>query len=80
MIHFPLSGVLSGITIEVPPLEEIKHCFSLYFLVPGEYTLVAAALIENATDVLRAKARAESPDEPIFCRGSPFHLQVAGTA
>ncbi|GLT76138.1 hypothetical protein SLA2020_478140 [Shorea laevis] len=74
------AGVLSGITMEVPPLQEIKHCFSLYFLIPGEYTMVAAALIDDANDVLRARARTESPDEPIICRGPPFHVRVVGTA
>ncbi|KAK6237029.1 TRAPP II complex [Theobroma cacao] len=74
------AGVLSGITMEVPPLQESKHCFSLYFLVPGEYTLVAAAVIDDANDVLRARAKSESPDEPIFCRGPPFHVHVDGTA
>ncbi|KAK8292374.1 hypothetical protein V6Z12_D06G118300 [Gossypium hirsutum] len=74
------AGVLSGITIEVPPLEESKHSFFLYFLVPGEYTMVAAAVIDDANDVLRARAKCESPDEPIFCRGPPFHVRVIGTA
>ncbi|XP_024163124.1 trafficking protein particle complex II-specific subunit 120 homolog isoform X2 [Rosa chinensis] len=74
------SGVLGGITMEVPPLEEIKHSFSLYFLVPGEYTLIAAAMIEDANDILRARARTKSSDEPIFCRGPPYHVRVVGTA
>ncbi|TYG60059.1 hypothetical protein ES288_D07G037100v1 [Gossypium darwinii] len=74
------AGVLSGITMEVPPLEETKHGFSLYFLVPGEYTLVAAAVIDDANDVLRARAKSESSDEPVFCRGPPFHVHVNGTA
>ncbi|XP_050125887.1 trafficking protein particle complex II-specific subunit 120 homolog isoform X2 [Malus sylvestris] len=74
------SGVLSGITVEVPPLEEIKHSFSLYFLVPGEYTLVAASVIDDANDILRARARTKSSDEPIFCRGPPYHVRVVGTA
>ncbi|XP_050388248.1 trafficking protein particle complex II-specific subunit 120 homolog isoform X2 [Argentina anserina] len=74
------SGVLGGITMEVPPLEEIKHSFSLYFLVPGEYTLIAAAMIEDATDILRARARTTSSDEPIFCRGPPYHVRVVGNA
>ncbi|KAL6215059.1 hypothetical protein ACLB2K_014490 [Fragaria x ananassa] len=74
------SGVLGGITVEVPPLEEIRHSFSLYFLVPGEYTLIAAAMIEDATDILRARARTTSSDEPIFCRGPPYHVRVVGTA
>ncbi|KAJ6732265.1 TRAFFICKING PROTEIN PARTICLE COMPLEX SUBUNIT 9 [Salix purpurea] len=74
------SGVLNGIAIDAPPLQESKHSFSLYFLVPGEYSLVAAALIEDATDLLRARAKTNSPDEPIFCRGPPFHVRVIGTA
>ncbi|KAK2973346.1 hypothetical protein RJ640_015101 [Escallonia rubra] len=74
------AGALTGVTMEVPPLEEIKHTFSLYFLVPGEYTLLAAAVINDANDILRARARANSPDEPIFCRGPPYHIRVIGTA
>lgn len=73
-------GVLSGITVEVPSLQEIKHSFSLYFLVPGEYTLVAASVIDDANDILRARARTKSSDEPIFCRGPPYHVRVVGTA
>lgn len=73
-------GVLCGITMEVPPLEEIKHSFSLYFLVPGEYSMIAAAMIEDANDILRARARTKSSDEPIFCRGPPYHVRVVGTA
>ncbi|KAJ8751699.1 hypothetical protein K2173_025866 [Erythroxylum novogranatense] len=74
------AGILNGITLEAPPLQESKHSFSLYFLVPGEYTLVAAAVIEDANDVLRARAKTNSPDESIFCRGPPFHVRVIGTA
>lgn len=74
------AGALSGVTMEVPPLEEIKHLFSLYFLVPGEYTLLAVAVIDDANDILRARARANSIDEPIICRGPPFHVRVNGTA
>ncbi|KAG1326626.1 hypothetical protein COCNU_01G005600 [Cocos nucifera] len=77
---FSSIGVLNDIPVEVPALEEVKHAFSLYFLVPGEYTLLAASVINDATDVLRARARTDSPDEPIFCRGSPFHVYVVGTA
>ncbi|KAJ6915497.1 trafficking protein particle complex II-specific subunit 120 [Populus alba x Populus x berolinensis] len=72
--------VLNGITIEAPPLKESQHSFSLYFLVPGEYTLVAAAVVEDANDILRARAKTNSPDEPIFCRGPPFRVCVIGTA
>lgn len=64
--------------MEVPPLEEVKHSFALYFMVPGEYTLVAAAVIEDPNDILRARARSNSPTEPIFCRGPPFHVRVLG--
>ncbi|XP_031118725.1 trafficking protein particle complex II-specific subunit 120 homolog isoform X1 [Ipomoea triloba] len=73
------AGVLNGIAMEVPPLQEIKHSFSLYFLVPGEYTLLAAAAIDDANEILRARARASSSDESIFCRGPPFHIRVNGT-
>lgn len=66
--------------MEIPPLQEIKHSFSLYFLVPGEYTLVAAALIDDANDILRARARTDSPDEPIFCCGPPYNVRVIETA
>ncbi|KAJ4707818.1 trafficking protein particle complex II-specific subunit [Melia azedarach] len=74
------SGALNEITMEVPPLQESKHCFSLYFLIPGEYTLVAAAVIDDANNILRARAKTDSPDEPIFCRGPPFHVRVNGTS
>ncbi|KAF9681279.1 hypothetical protein SADUNF_Sadunf06G0209200 [Salix dunnii] len=74
------SGVLNGIAIEAPPLQESKHSFSLYYLVPGDYTLVATAVIEDADDILRARAKTDSPDEPIFCRSPPFHVRVIGTA
>lgn len=74
------AGVLNGITLEVPPLQEIKHSFSLYFLVPGEYTLVAVSIIDNANDILRARARSDSATEPIFCRGPPVHVRVCGAA
>lgn len=72
------AGILTGINLEVLPLQEVAHSFSLYFLVPGEYTLLAAAVIDDATDVLRARAKTDSL-EPIFCRGSPFHVNVMGT-
>ncbi|KAJ3679495.1 hypothetical protein LUZ60_017506 [Juncus effusus] len=72
-------GVLNDICLEVPPLQEVVHSFSFYFLVPGDYSLQASAVINDATDVLRARARTSSPDEPIFCRGSPFHVRVIGT-
>ncbi|WJX85940.1 hypothetical protein P8452_68315 [Trifolium repens] len=74
------TGVLSEITIEIPPLQQIKHSFCLHFLVPGEYTLLAAAVIDDANDILRARARASSAAEPIFCRGPPYHLRVLGNA
>lgn len=72
-------GALSGMKVDVPPLEEIKHSFCLYFLVPGEYTLLAAAVIDDPNEILRARAPSSSPDEPIFCRGPPYHVRVNGT-
>ncbi|KAK8958426.1 hypothetical protein KSP40_PGU002955 [Platanthera guangdongensis] len=74
------AGILSGISLEIPPLDEVTHPFSLYFLVPGEYSLLAAAIIDDANDVLRSRARTGSPEDPIFCRGSPFRINVTGTA
>ncbi|WOK96277.1 trafficking protein particle complex II-specific subunit [Canna indica] len=74
------AGILSDIYLEALPLQEVTHSFALYFLVPGEYTLLAAAVINDATDVLRVRAKSISSDEPIFCRGSPFHVHVIGTA
>lgn len=79
-LNLPFPGVLNDITMEIPPLQEIKHSFCLYFLVPGEYTLAAAALINDANDILRTRARTISADEPIFCRGPPYHVRVLGTA
>ncbi|KAM0849677.1 hypothetical protein ACQ4PT_053577 [Festuca glaucescens] len=73
------AGVLSDIQLEVPPLQEVVHPFSVYFLVPGDYSLQSSSVIIDATDVLRARAKAESPEEPILCRGSPFHIHVVGT-
>lgn len=64
--------------VEIPPLKEIKHTFSLYFMVPGEYTLLAAAVIDEPNEILRARARSTSFDEPIVCRGPPYHVRVHG--
>ncbi|MFS7909332.1 putative TRAPP II complex, Trs120 protein [Helianthus anomalus] len=72
------AGTLNGVKVEIPPLKEIKHPFSLYFLVPGEYTLLAAAMIDDPNDILRARAHSASPDEPVFCRGPPYHVRVHG--
>ncbi|KAL8244468.1 hypothetical protein R6Q59_010726 [Mikania micrantha] len=73
------SGALSGMKLDVPPLEEIKHSFCLYFLVPGVYTLSAAAVIDDPNEILRARVRTSLLDEPIFCRGPPYHVRVNGT-
>uniref|UniRef100_A0A7N0USL5 Trafficking protein particle complex II-specific subunit 120 homolog n=1 Tax=Kalanchoe fedtschenkoi TaxID=63787 RepID=A0A7N0USL5_KALFE len=73
-------GILNDVTMEVPSLQETMHRFTLYFLVPGEYTLAAAALIEDANEVLRARAKTASTDEPIFCCGPPFRVRVMGTS
>ncbi|KAL3566090.1 hypothetical protein D5086_031505 [Populus alba] len=39
-----------------------------------------ACFFEDANDLLRARAKTNSPEEPIFCRGPPFHVRVIGTA
>ncbi|EPS63566.1 hypothetical protein M569_11217, partial [Genlisea aurea] len=72
-------GVLTGVSMEIPPLREVGHVFSLFFLIPGDYTVLAAAVIKDANEVLRARARTTSSDEPIVCRGPPFRLRVDGT-
>eukprot|EP01018_Ginkgo_biloba_P039779 Gb_03735 [translate_table: standard] len=73
------AGVLSGIDVEVPPLGEVIHPFALCFLIPGEYTLLGAAVIHQANEILRARARTDSAQEPIFCSGPPFRVHVVGT-
>ncbi|CAH1442282.1 unnamed protein product [Lactuca virosa] len=72
------AGTLIGVKVEIPPLKEIKHTFSLYFMVPGEYTLLAAAVIDEPNEILWARARSASFDEPIVCRGPPYHVRVHG--
>lgn len=47
-------------------------------MVPGEYTLLAAAMIDDPNDILRARAHSACPDEPVFCRGPPYHVRVRG--
>ncbi|KAL8205033.1 hypothetical protein R6Q57_010656 [Mikania cordata] len=74
------AGTLNGVKVDIPPLKEVRHPFSLYFLVPGEYTLLAAAMIDDPNDILRARAHPSSPDEPVFCRGPPYHVRVHGIA
>ncbi|KAI3683970.1 hypothetical protein L1987_84487 [Smallanthus sonchifolius] len=72
------AGTLNAVKVDIPPLKEIKHPFSLYFLVPGEYTLLAAAMIDDPNDILRARAHSASSDESVFCRGPPYHVRVHG--
>ncbi|KAG0456758.1 hypothetical protein HPP92_024546 [Vanilla planifolia] len=73
------AGVLSAVGMEIPPLEELVHSFSLYFLVPGEYTLLATAVVDDANLLIRARTRTKSPDDPNLFRGSPFRINVTGT-
>ncbi|KAI3826027.1 hypothetical protein L1987_00068 [Smallanthus sonchifolius] len=72
------AGTLNAVKVDIPPLKEIKHPFSLYFLVPGEYTLLAAAMIDDPNDILRARAHSASSDESVFCRGPPYHVRIHG--
>ncbi|XP_057834819.1 trafficking protein particle complex II-specific subunit 120 homolog isoform X2 [Cryptomeria japonica] len=72
------AGILSGIDVEVPPLGEAIHPFAVCFLVPGEYTILGAAVIHEANEILRARAKTNSAEEPIFCSGPPFRVHVVG--
>ena len=72
-------SVLSGIEVEVHPLGEEIHPFVVCFLVPYEYTLLGAVVIHHKNQILRACARTDLTQEPIFCSGPPFRVHVIGT-
>ena len=42
----PAAGMLSGIDAELAPGASLRHRFTLSFLVPGEYTFFAAAVVD----------------------------------
>ncbi|CAI5461664.1 unnamed protein product [Closterium sp. Yama58-4] len=45
--HVMWAGTLNGIDATLDPGQSLHHKFSLCFLVPGEYTLFAAAVVDN---------------------------------
>ncbi|GJP84201.1 hypothetical protein CLOP_g14288 [Closterium sp. NIES-67] len=45
--HVMWAGTLNGIDGTLDPGQSLLHRFSLCFLVPGEYTLFAAAVVDN---------------------------------
>ncbi|KAH7365567.1 hypothetical protein KP509_18G035400 [Ceratopteris richardii] len=74
------AGALSGVEAEVPPLGKIVHTFGLCFLVPGDYTLLGAAVIHPKNDLLGSPFKMASSDGPqtMTCSGPPFRLHVSG--
>ncbi|KAL2651263.1 hypothetical protein R1flu_019391 [Riccia fluitans] len=76
------AGALNGVDVEVPALGEVVHAFALCFLVPGQYTLLGAAVINDLPeDSLGAKSMgpfAEIAQEPLCYSGPPFTVNVTG--
>ncbi|MCO5566432.1 hypothetical protein L7F22_020109 [Adiantum nelumboides] len=74
------AGALNGVEVEVPPLGKIVHTFALCFLVPGEYTLLGAAVIHPKSDSLGSPFKLPSLDgaQTLTCSGPPFRLFVSG--
>eukprot|EP00250_Pteridium_aquilinum_P010698 c19573_g1_i1 orf=677-4231(-) len=74
------AGALNGVEVEVPPLGKIVHTFALCFLVPGEYTLLGAAVIHQKSELLGSPLKLPSSDraESLTCSGPPFRLYVSG--
>jgi hypothetical protein len=62
------AGTLDGMEVEVGAVGEVVHHFALCFLVPGQYTLLGAAVIQSQTF-----------HEPLCYSGPPFAMLVAGT-
>ncbi|EFJ37466.1 hypothetical protein SELMODRAFT_77626 [Selaginella moellendorffii] len=58
------AGALDGVEVELSSLGEAVHRFSLFFLVPGEYTLLGAAVVSLRDDSI------------CYC-GPPFAVHVA---
>lgn len=74
------AGALNGVEVEVPPLGKIVHTFALCFLVPGEYTLLGAAVIHQKSELLGSPFKLPSSDgaQAMTCSGPPFRLYVSG--
>lgn len=73
------AGALNGVEVEVPPLGKIVHTFALCFLVPGEYTLLGAAVIHQNSELLGSSLKLSSDGaQSLTCSGPPFRLYVSG--
>ncbi|KAL3700442.1 hypothetical protein R1sor_018464 [Riccia sorocarpa] len=76
------AGALNGVDVQVPALGEVVHAFALCFMVPGQYTLLGAAVINDLPDdSLVAKAKvpfSEIAQEPLCYSGPPFTVNVTG--
>jgi hypothetical protein len=69
--------------VEVPALGEVVHAFALCFLVPGQYTLLGAAVIKDPdTSPIQETllTLAEAGREPFCYSGPPFTVDVIGTS
>lgn len=79
LILFPgfVLGCLNEIEVEVPSKGEGSHEFSVVFLVPGEYQLLALAAVENYKPFgLEAQLLDEPHPSKIHCVGLPHKVVV----
>jgi hypothetical protein len=77
------AGALNGVDVEVPALGEVVHVFSLCFLVPGQYTLLGAAVIKDPKRCPVPEPKqilVEVGQEPLCYSGPPFTVDVIGTS
>lgn len=63
------AGTLDGMEVEVGAVGEVVHRFALCFLVPGQYTLLGAAVIQSQTS-----------HDSLCYNGPPFAVLVAGAS
>mgnify|MGYP007109632260 FL=1 len=76
---FIIAGALNGVEIEIPATGKIVHTFSLCFLVPGEYTLLGAAVIHQKNEIISSPRKQPSDVvQNLSCSGPPFRLFVSG--
>ncbi|BFI25493.1 trafficking protein particle complex subunit 9 [Marchantia polymorpha subsp. ruderalis] len=75
------AGALNGVDVEVPALGEVVHGFALCFLVPGQYTLLGAAVINDPDESLGPNSNLQYPEsepEPLYYSGPPYTVNVTG--
>lgn len=78
-----VSGALNGVVVEVPALGEVVHAFALCFLVPGQYSLLGAAVINDPKRCLGPESNlliVGVGQEPLCYSGPPFTVDVIGTS